>query len=163
MVPADSWGGRWIMPGGHSASLRTVNTTRPRGRTMIKDCPVGVEITLWSRNGNMADGNQTLTDVIGSELVQEDASFADIVAQFVDGLTQRLTTMEEAVQGGDFETLYVAAHQLKGAAGGYGYPIVTDRAAQLERHAQAEVLDDCVNALEHLKEICARVVVDAGD
>ncbi len=99
-------------------------------------------------------------DVIGSELVREDASFADIVTQFVAGLDDRLRRMDDAVRAADFDALRVAAHQLKGSGGGYGYPILTERAAQLERHAKDRTLDECIASVEELKAICKRVVVD---
>lgn len=99
---------------------------------------------------------------IGSELVEEDPSFAEIVVQFVDGLNDRLDTMERAVRSSDFETLRVAAHQLKGSGGGYGYPALTDLAAELEALAEAQDLDECVSLLAQLKEVCSRVVVDVN-
>ena len=98
---------------------------------------------------------------IGSELVQEDASFADIVVQFVEGLDNRLAKMQDAIEKSDFEALRGAAHQLKGSGGGYGYPILTELAAELERFAQSEVLDDCKTALDELKNTCSCVVVES--
>lgn len=100
-------------------------------------------------------------DPIASELVQEDASFADIVVQFVEGLDARLAKMHDAIEKSDFEALRGAAHQLKGSGGGYGYPILTELAAELERFAQSEVLDDCKTALDELKNTCSCVVVES--
>ncbi len=109
----------------------------------------------------MAEKNQVPQDAIGSELIREDASFADIVLQFVNGLGKRIDTMENAIRGSDFESLRVAAHQLKGSGGGYGYPILTERAAELERSARKQTLEECVASLDTLKQIADRVVVDA--
>ncbi|MEK7731202.1 MAG: Hpt domain-containing protein [Planctomycetota bacterium] len=112
---------------------------------------------------SMADRNQNPDGDIGSDLVREDASFAELVTQFVAGLSERVTRMEEAIRTADFNALQVAAHQLKGSGGGYGYPILTERAAQLERHARNQALDQCVEAIEELKDICERVVVDSAE
>ena len=98
---------------------------------------------------------------IGSELIKDDPSFADIVQEFVNGLSERLAVMETAVSHSDFEALRVAAHQLKGSGGGYGYPVLSERAAVLERHARAEAIDNCADAVSELKDVCSRVVVDA--
>lgn len=111
----------------------------------------------------MADRNQNPDGDIGSDLIHEDASFAELVTQFVAGLSERVTRMEEAIQMADFNALQVAAHQLKGSGGGYGYPILTEHAAQLERHARNHALDRCVEAIEELKDICERVVVEPAD
>ena len=90
-----------------------------------------------------------------SELVKEDAAFTDIVLTFVEGLGNRLREMEQAVRRSDFEGLRAAAHQLKGSGGGYGYPILTDRAARLEASAKAQALQECLDALMELKEIAS--------
>ena len=63
----------------------------------------------------MTDDLQTPDGPIGSDLLKEDPSFADIVVQFVEGLSNRLATMEEALNTSDFQALRVAAHQLKGS------------------------------------------------
>lgn len=108
----------------------------------------------------MSQDNPNAQELIGSELVQEDASFSDIVVEFVEGLGGRLTRMENAIRAKDFDALRVAAHQLKGSGGGYGYPILTERARDLERLAKGKALDDCAKTFADLKEICKRVVVD---
>ncbi len=107
----------------------------------------------------MTDNPPNPNDPISSDLVKDDASFADIVVQFVDGLTNRLGTMEGALESADFEALRVAAHQLKGSGGGYGYPILTDRAAKLEEWAKSQTLDECRVCLDELRDICSRVIV----
>ena len=70
--------------------------------------------------------------------------------------------METAIRSADFERLRVAAHQLKRSGGGYGYPILSERAACLEKKARAGVLADCNEALADLKRVCERIVVDSN-
>ena len=112
---------------------------------------------------SMTDRNQNPYDDIGSELVRDNASYAKIVTQFVAGLSERVTRMEDAIRAADFAALQFAAHQLKGSGGGYGYPILTERAAQLERYARNQALEQCVQAIEALKAICEHVVVDSAE
>ncbi len=107
----------------------------------------------------MAPSPDSPQGAIGSDLLREDSSFEDIVAQFVSGLSDRVARMDDAVRAADFEALRVAAHQLKGCGGGYGYPILTEHAAQLEQHAKNRALEECAEALDELKSICRRVVV----
>ncbi len=109
----------------------------------------------------MADENKTAGNPIESELLRDDSSFAAIVDDFVEGLDGRLRSMFAAIRAADFEALRNAAHQLKGSGGGYGYPILSHQAAELERHAKARVLEECTTALDELKELCGRVVVTA--
>jgi len=107
----------------------------------------------------MTANESGVKEPIISELVQEDASFADIVVQFIEGLGDRIAIMEDALRAADFEALRGAAHQLKGSGGGYGYPILTKCAAELERNAKAHSLECCAEQLEDLRGLCSRVVV----
>ena len=107
-----------------------------------------------------SDGNTTL-DPIESDLARDDPSFTDLVLEFVEGLSERLSDMDRRLSAGDFKALQVAAHQLKGTGGGYGYPSITERAAELEQHAKERVAGGCEDALHELKKLCERVVVRA--
>ncbi len=111
----------------------------------------------------MTDRNRIPNDRIRSELVRDDAALADIVMKFVAGLSDRISRMQDAIRAADYEALRTAAHQLKGSGGGFGYPILTECAAQLEKHAKCESLGLCVEAIEELKTICQRVVVEPAD
>ena len=107
----------------------------------------------------MVEPNSEALDLIGSELVREDPSFVHLVVQFVDRLGERVDNMEQAIRAADFDALRVAAHQLRGSGGGYGYPILTDQAAKLEEEAKTGALENCVEALAQLRRICERIVV----
>ena len=96
---------------------------------------------------------------IESELLRDDPSFADIVIPFVQGLAERLRVMEESINAQDLDALRVAAHQLKGAGGGYGFPSLSDHAAELEQQARQAKIDDCTQAVEDLKQLIARIVI----
>ena len=98
----------------------------------------------------MSNECQCSQELIGSDLVREDPSFAGIVVQFVDGLSQRVATLEGAINAADFDSLRTAAHQLKGSGGGYGYPALSDHAAKLESEARERALEDCVKSVEQL-------------
>ena len=98
-------------------------------------------------------------DIIGSDLVREDVSFTQIVLEFIQGMDNRLEAMERAIRISDFEALRIAAHQLKGSGGGYGYPVLSQRAAELETHARAGLVDECMQAFSELKTVCERVVI----
>ena len=107
----------------------------------------------------MTDKPENPIDPIPSELAQEDESFIDLVEEFVEGLGDRVEKINEAVASGDLGQLRTLAHQLKGSAGGYGYPIITEKAAELERHATAEELEASQNAVKALQDLVSRVVI----
>jgi signal transduction histidine kinase/DNA-binding response OmpR family regulator len=62
----------------------------------------------------------------------DDADMAEIVRQFVRGLQERSSAILRASRASDVETLTRLAHQLRGAAGGYGFPRITEAAAEVE-------------------------------
>ena len=62
----------------------------------------------------------------------DDPDMAGIVALFVRELPQRLAAMHASLSVGDLEQVRVLAHQLKGAAGGYGYPKLGEAAALVD-------------------------------
>ena len=73
-----------------------------------------------------------------SEL-HDDPDFAELVVAFTTGLPAKITRLEHAYTSGELVDLARLAHQLKGAAGGYGYPSISSAARDVEQHAKASV------------------------
>ena len=105
----------------------------------------------------MSDANPNEGDPILSELMNEDSSFEELVAGFVDRLSDRVAELEGMMRTADFDSVRLAAHRLRGSGGGYGYPIITAVAAKLEKQAASEALDDCIEAITELRSIAGRV------
>jgi HPt (histidine-containing phosphotransfer) domain-containing protein len=98
-------------------------------------------------------------DPIPSELAQEDESFTDLVEEFVRGLGERVDQIAKAVDSGDYAGLKVLTHQMKGSAGSYGYPVLTEQAAEMELHAIGEELEAVQADLDSLRDLVSRVVI----
>ncbi len=96
---------------------------------------------------------------IYSSLVEDDEEFVDLVEEFVQGLGERMEGIERALTEHDFATLKTLAHQLKGSAGGYGYDILTEKAAELEERALQQEIIASQQAVDALQGIVSRVVV----
>ena len=73
----------------------------------------------------------------------DDPDMAELIDLFLDDLPNRVTSLRAALAAGDMAGLRRFAHQLKGAAGGYGYPTLGEAAAALE-HAAAGGLREAV-------------------
>lgn len=94
-----------------------------------------------------------------SELVVDDPDMRDLVEEFVDELPGRLDEMRTAARDLDFDQLQTLAHRLKGAGGSYGYPPLTQAAAQLEeqfRRHSIEQLDESLQLLDEIVTACQR-------
>jgi HPt (histidine-containing phosphotransfer) domain-containing protein len=61
-----------------------------------------------------------------------DPDMAELIIFFIAELQSRIGVMSQAVESGDLKCLKTMAHQIKGAAGGYGFPAITNCAAELE-------------------------------
>jgi len=88
----------------------------------------------------------------------DDPDLGDLVEMFVSEIPDRIATLLEAFETGDTESLRRTAHQLKGAAGSYGFDQLTPYSAALER----SVIDACPEetvqqTLQELVGICKLV------
>ena len=87
----------------------------------------------------------------------DDSDMATLLAEFVEALPRRLHALRDSLANAELETTRRLAHQLKGAAGGYGFPSITEAAAALE-HAVAtnSSLDIVRRHVDGLASLCAR-------
>ena len=87
-----------------------------------------------------------------------DPDLAEIVDMFVEEIPDRIATLRLQFQAADWEELRRTAHQLKGAAGSYGFSPVTPTAAAVEdavRNAAGE--REIQEALDALIDVCQRI------
>ena len=90
-----------------------------------------------------------------SELVDDD--MLELVEMFVEELPDKITAIEKAIGEQDLAMLATLAHQLKGSAGGYGFPSITDSATKIEHGAKAsENLETLKSQIGALADLCRR-------
>lgn len=86
--------------------------------------------------------------------LMDDPDLAALIDGFVAGLRQRVLHFERAFTARDLPSLESAARRLNGEAASYGFQVITDAAADLERavrdKAPLPVLRHSLNALERL-------------
>jgi HPt (histidine-containing phosphotransfer) domain-containing protein len=87
-----------------------------------------------------------------------DEDLAPLVELFVAELPERLSLMNESWQRHDWELFRRTAHQLKGAAGSYGFHALTPHLIRLykalgDETAETEIRD----SLEAVRDVCSRV------
>ena len=87
----------------------------------------------------------------------DDPDFVELVKMYVQELPQRLQSLHDAAGQKNWPELVRLAHQIKGAAGSYGFQPITPYAQQLELTARrGESESQIVEALSALEEICSR-------
>lgn len=93
-----------------------------------------------------------------------DPDMAEIVEMFVDEMPQRTQQLTTLWTNQQMEDLKRFAHQIKGASGGYGFPVVGAAAAKVEASLNAlcegsanVTLQDLRKQVEELINLCQRV------
>ena len=87
-----------------------------------------------------------------------DPDLGELVGMFVDEMSDRINALETQARSRDWQQLAQTVHQIKGAAGSYGFNAITPYAVRLENAAkngcqEAEIL----SALYELLDLCRRV------
>lgn len=89
--------------------------------------------------------------------LEEDDAIQALVDQFLDGLPDRVKIMQAALEQENWLSLRDQAHQIKGTAGAMGYPLMTEKAGELERALKKED----VPTAKALYPILARMIEQA--
>ena len=86
-----------------------------------------------------------------------DPDMAELVEMFVSDLANRTQALDKAAKNLDLDTITHLSHQLKGAAGGYGFTPITESAATLEKLAKNNADEDSIRqAANDLISLCRR-------
>lgn len=87
-----------------------------------------------------------------------DPDLGELVELFVTEIPDRVARLHEAWNSSDLEALGRSAHQLKGAAGSYGFEELTPALQRLDHSVRCEKPEDEITAaLEEVSELCERV------
>lgn len=106
-----------------------------------------------------ANNHSSSTEPLQSTLAG-DPDMAELVQYFVQEMDNRAQTIASAAESNDLDQLRVVAHQLKGAARGYGFEPISQSAASLEELIQqADPAEDCSELgrqIDELIDLCRR-------
>jgi HPt (histidine-containing phosphotransfer) domain-containing protein len=85
----------------------------------------------------------------------DDPDLGEIVTMFVDEMPDRIDNLLKRLELEDWTGLERAAHQLRGAAGSYGFDALTPQAGILERAVRERRQEESIRqAVESLIELC---------
>ena len=97
------------------------------------------------------------TDYLYSEFGSE-PEMAELVELFVSEMSAHVERLQGCVDRGDWSALGRMAHQLKGAAGGYGFHQLTEPAHRLELSVRQDRTEEEILASAHeLLGLCRRL------
>jgi PAS domain S-box-containing protein len=95
-------------------------------------------------------------------LVRANPKFADLIPGFLQNRRQDVTTILNALDRGDFEIVESLGHCMKGAGGSYGFQVITNIGAALERAAESVDADVSRKWVGELSRYLDRVEVVPG-
>jgi diguanylate cyclase (GGDEF)-like protein len=97
----------------------------------------------------ISNGTQTIQSTLASA-----PGMKELLAKFVSRLPERVVQLQALVEAGELEALSKVAHQVKGAAGGYGFADITNAAAIVESrirtHGDVALIHEDVETLIRL-------------
>lgn len=87
-----------------------------------------------------------------------DPDLGELVDMFVSELPDRVNALTTALEKADWDSLGRYAHQLKGAAGSYGFDQLTPSLRRLESLTRDNSAETAIrDALGEVAELCSRV------
>ena len=86
-----------------------------------------------------------------------DPDLREIVELFVEEMPDRMSSLLDRLDAADWEGLRRVAHQLKGAAGSYGFEPITRSAARVEDAIRESQPEQAIRRMvKELLDLCAR-------
>ena len=92
-------------------------------------------------------------------VVNVDPDIEEIVPIFLQNRRDDVESIVKALQDGDFETIRILGHSMKGAGGGYGFDGITDIGQYLEQAAKERNSVMVGKQVEYLTAYLERVLV----
>jgi CheY-like chemotaxis protein/HPt (histidine-containing phosphotransfer) domain-containing protein len=103
------------------------------------------------------DELDTSNERLVSELPTDDPEFAEIVCEFIERASEKLAEMHTAFEEGDMLELAQLSHWLKGAGGTSGFPILTEKARELEHAVNRGNWGEIEVSLSELGDMISRM------
>jgi len=92
-------------------------------------------------------------------VVHVDADLQELIPGYLANRHGDIHAMQEALAQGDYETIRIVGHSMKGSGGGYGFDTITDIGSALEQAARDRKPDEIRRWVGELRTYLERVQV----
>jgi len=92
-------------------------------------------------------------------VVHVDADLQELIPGYLDNRHGDIQAMREALAQGDYETILILGHSMKGSGGGYGFDTITEIGSALEQAAKGREPDTIHRWVDELLRYLERVQV----
>ncbi len=135
---------------------REAGCTTHLGKPVRKAQLVQTIMALSAGSGPPGDVGRRPSDRI---LVRVDPELATALPEFLERRRQDVTALREALERGDFETIRVVGHRMRGSGAGYGFEAITRIGELLERAGRNRVPDEIPRWVAELADYLERVEI----
>jgi HPt (histidine-containing phosphotransfer) domain-containing protein len=92
-------------------------------------------------------------------VVNVDMELEDLIPGFLENRRGDVNRLRSALAEGDFDTIRVLGHSMKGSGGGYGFDAITAIGREIEDAARARDSEAIARCVEQLADYLDRVEV----
>jgi HPt (histidine-containing phosphotransfer) domain-containing protein len=92
-------------------------------------------------------------------VVTVDAELEDLIPGFLENRRQDVEKINESLAAGDFATICVLGHSMKGSGGGYGFDAISSIGRRIEDAARSGDVDVVAEAVRDLADYLDRIDV----
>jgi HPt (histidine-containing phosphotransfer) domain-containing protein len=107
----------------------------------------------------MSDARSMIANLSVRSDFADDADFRELLRLFVGSLTEKAALLRSLQLQGNVDEIRILAHQVKGAAGGYGFPGLSAAAAQLEQACRTGSAEPIARTLREFLEYAGRIEI----
>lgn len=92
-------------------------------------------------------------------VVHVDADIEELVPGFLQNMREDVKTILHALEKGDYETIRILGHSMRGSGGGYGFDAISDIGHSVEDAAKGENSEEIKKLANELSSHLDRVEV----
>jgi signal transduction histidine kinase/DNA-binding response OmpR family regulator len=95
-------------------------------------------------------------------LINVDPELEEVIPGFLEGRRHDLTVLRAALERGDFETVRLLGHRMRGSGAGYGFDAITRIGGRLEQAGRNRRSEEVAPCLAELADFLERVEITNG-
>ena len=92
-------------------------------------------------------------------MIRVDRDIEDLIPGFLENRKKDLVAMKEVLDAGDFETIRMIGHSMKGFGAGYGFQFITEIGKEIELAAKSKQRDEILAHLDSIKEYLNKIEI----
>ncbi len=92
-------------------------------------------------------------------IIKIDPDIEDLIPGFLQNRRNDIKKIQEALTIGDYETIRILGHSMKGSGGGYGFDYISEIGLYLEQFAKKKIYKKIPDLLYKLENYLNNVVV----